>query len=627
MNASTILVVDDDEVLNQVLRRVLTRDGYGVAEAGSVAQALERAREQRPALGLIDLRLPDGDGVELARQLRQELGHVPLILMTAFPLRLRDQPELAREFAHVLTKPLNLDELRQAIATSLGVTARTPAPPTKTPPPAAGSEAEAARQPEPPAPTGAIPTPPKRRRLRWAVIAASIVLVAGLIAAYPALGMPGIQSLLKPPSPRLVVPSGDSSAHLPSDSEDEIELPRPVVDRLGVTTAPIEEGASPRLLELAGSLSFDPNHLGRVQARFGGEVISLGKYSERGPDGQTRERDFRYGDLVKKGQILAVVLSKDLGEKKSELVDALVRLWYDEALLDGLEELLKKGSTPPITVRTQRAAVAQDNNAVGRVELTLRTWRVAEEEIEAVQEEAKQVYQRKGKRDLKKESEWAKVEVRAPFDGRIVEKNAALGNIVDTTFDLYKVADLGKLGVLVHAYEEDLPELRKLLKTHPGGYPWQVRTGADLNRQVLKSEGLQRIGLVVDPSQHTAPVMGLVDNSAGELDVGQFVTATVELPAPPNVVVLPASAVEENGAQSVLFVQPDPTKPRYAMRRVVVAMRLRDVVYVRTRLSEQERKKGLQEVRPGEYVVTEGVLELKSALEELQAKAKANAQK
>ncbi len=404
-------------------------------------------------------------------------------------------------------------------------------------------------------------------------------------------------------------------------------MPRPVADRLGVTSAPIEEGAAPRLLELAGSLSFDPNKLGRVQPRFGGEVISLGHFSERDANGQTKERDFRYGDPVRKGQILAVVLSKDLGEKKSELLDSLVHLWYDQALLQGLEKLLQSGSTPPITVMTQRTVVAADEIAVNKAEQTLQTWNVPAEEIQAVKDEAKRVFDTRSKPDPNKKKEWAKVEVRAPFDGTIVEKSVAAHNIVDTTFALYVVADLRKLGVLVHAYEEDLPELRKMLKKHPGGVPWQLRADADLDRRVLKNEGMQRIGLVVDPNQHTAPVMGLVDNSAGELEVGQFVKATLELPTPPNVVALPNSAVEENGAESVLFVQPDPTKPRYALRRVAVAMRLRDVVYVRTRLSDPERKKGLREVRPGEYVVTEGVLELKSALEELQAKAKAKAQR
>jgi multidrug efflux pump subunit AcrA (membrane-fusion protein) len=194
-----------------------------------------------------------------------------------------------------------------------------------------------------------------------------------------------------------------------------------------------------------------------------------------------------------------------------------------------------------------------------------------------------------------------------------------VGNIVDPSFDLFKIADLRKLGVVVHAYEEDLRTLQAL----PPGYPWQVRAGADLNHRVLKSNGLQKIGLVIDPTQHTDPIMGVVDNSSGELRVGQFVTATVELPAPANVVSLPASALVEDGAASIVFVQPDPSKPRYVLRHVSVAMRLRDVVYVRSELTGPERKKGLQALKPGEVVVTEGVLELHAALEDLQARAKA----
>jgi cobalt-zinc-cadmium efflux system membrane fusion protein len=624
MTAPTILVVDDDEVLNQVLRRVLTRDGYTVVEAGSVAQALERAREHRPSLALVDLRLPDGDGVDLARMLPQHVGRFPVILMTAYPLRLRDQPELARAFAHVLTKPLNLDELRQAIASSLGTTpVEKPAGPAEAPP-SASAAIEPARPPEttaPPVAAAPRPRPRQHRGLRRAVMVGIILASVGL-AGSVSLGTPSIQRFLRTPTVGTSIPR-DTPARLVSDDEDTIELPRRVVDRLGVTSDSVLPAAAPRTLELAGSLSFNPNRLGRVQARFGGEVISLGTITDRDANGDSRERTLRYGDPVTKGQILAVVLSKDLGEKKSELVDSLVRLWYDEALLESLEELFKDGHTPAATVRTQRATVASDRNAVGRVELTLRTWRVPEDEIQAVKDEAKQVFQRKGQRDLKKETEWARVEVRAPFDGTIVEKNVALGNIVDTTFDLYKVADLRKLGVLVHAYEEDLRELQDLLRQKPKGFPWQVRAGADQGQQLLKSEGMQQIGLVVDPTQHTDPIMGLVDNSEGRLRVGQFVTATVELPAPENVVSLPSSALDENGDESVIFVQPDPAKPRYTLRRVSVAMRLRDVVYVRSELTEAQRKKGLQEVKPGEFVVTQGVLELKAALEDLQAKAKA----
>src|ERR1700736_3571581 len=81
-----ILVVDDDEVLGQVLTRALTREGRTIVPANSMAQALEAARRQRPRLALLDLCLPDGDGVELARKLQAEYPDLPLILMTAYPL-------------------------------------------------------------------------------------------------------------------------------------------------------------------------------------------------------------------------------------------------------------------------------------------------------------------------------------------------------------------------------------------------------------------------------------------------------------------------------------------------------------------------------------------------------------
>ena len=615
MNASTILLVDDDEVLRQVLRRVLTRHGYVVVEAGGVAEALQRSTRAAPSLALIDLRLPDGDGVEVAQQLAQEIGRIPLILMTAYPLRLRDQPELSRGFTHVLTKPLNLDELRQAIDTSLGGSVVEPQPSGSVPPPSeprplgSGSEDRSL--------TVAAPKAPRRRRWMWMSMLG--VALAGLAIAVPALGTPAIQRFLHSPAVPVAAPILESHARLLSGSE-EMELPQDVAERLGVMSEPVQTDVTPRTLELAGSLAFNPNRLGRVQARFAGEVVALGTVNEHLSSEHPNQRSLRYGDVVSAGQVLAVVLSKDLGEKKSELVDALMRLWYDEAQLAKLEELVKQGGVPPVTVMNQRTVVGTDRNAVFRVGLTLQTWRVPQEDIDAVKQEAKRVYEKQSERDLEKESDWARVEVRAPFDGTIVEKNVSLRNIVSTDFDLFKVADLRKLGVVVHAYEEDLRSSSHRCRAASPG-----RCAPRPTRMVplLKSDGVQMLGLIVDPTQHTDPVMGLVSNDDGSLRVGQFVKATVDLPAPPNVVSVPASAVVEDGDQSTVFVQPDSSKHRYVRRRVAVALRLRDSVYVRGDLSAKDRKKGLQEVKPGEFIVTEGVLELQSALEDLQARAKA----
>src|SRR6516225_2552870 len=108
-----LLVVDDDVVLGEVLSRVLTRDGHSVILANDGVQAVQAARQHQPRLALVDLCLPDGDGVKLAEKLRLEHPDLLLILMTAFPLRVQDNPEIQRLFACVLTKPLNVKELRE----------------------------------------------------------------------------------------------------------------------------------------------------------------------------------------------------------------------------------------------------------------------------------------------------------------------------------------------------------------------------------------------------------------------------------------------------------------------------------------------------------------------------------
>ncbi len=118
-----ILVVDDDEVLGQVLRRVLEREGYTVFHATSATQALQLAQEVHPALSLLDLCLPDGDGGELAQKLEAQFPALSIILMTAHPLCLRDDPQGSRGFVRLLTKPLNLNELRQTIAAALSAPA------------------------------------------------------------------------------------------------------------------------------------------------------------------------------------------------------------------------------------------------------------------------------------------------------------------------------------------------------------------------------------------------------------------------------------------------------------------------------------------------------------------------
>src|SRR5205085_6700849 len=102
--------------------------------------------------------------------------------------------------------------------------------------------------------------------------------------------------------------------------EPTVRLPPEAVGRLGLTTCEVRAAPPPPPLQLPGTLLLDANHLARVRSRFAGEVVEVGP-----PGGAVR-----LGGKVKKEQLLAVVWSKDLGEKKSELADALSRLRLDE---------------------------------------------------------------------------------------------------------------------------------------------------------------------------------------------------------------------------------------------------------------------------------------------------------
>jgi DNA-binding NarL/FixJ family response regulator len=85
--ALTLLIVDDHEVVRQGLVALLDRrpDFQVVAEAGTVAEAIAAARRFEPNLVVMDVRLPDGSGVEACREIRAELPNTRVVMLTSYP--------------------------------------------------------------------------------------------------------------------------------------------------------------------------------------------------------------------------------------------------------------------------------------------------------------------------------------------------------------------------------------------------------------------------------------------------------------------------------------------------------------------------------------------------------------
>jgi CheY-like chemotaxis protein len=121
-SASTILVVDDEQPFCEVVAEILTTFGYPVRKAFNAAQALEVLESITPILIILDIMMPDVDGLTLIRRFRADprLSKIPVIMSSAKFLK-EDRVEAINAGASAyLTKPFSASELRSAIIDLLG---------------------------------------------------------------------------------------------------------------------------------------------------------------------------------------------------------------------------------------------------------------------------------------------------------------------------------------------------------------------------------------------------------------------------------------------------------------------------------------------------------------------------
>ncbi|MCH7510891.1 MAG: response regulator transcription factor [Chloroflexi bacterium] len=108
--AATILVVDDEKNIVQLARLYLNKEGFRVEAAYDGAQALEKARSLRPDLIVLDIMMPEPDGLEVCRELRKT-SNVPIILLTARDDDIDRIVGLELGADDYVTKPFNPREL------------------------------------------------------------------------------------------------------------------------------------------------------------------------------------------------------------------------------------------------------------------------------------------------------------------------------------------------------------------------------------------------------------------------------------------------------------------------------------------------------------------------------------
>jgi CheY-like chemotaxis protein len=121
MAAPTILVVDDQPINVQLLKRKLEREGIEVTAAYSGAEALEIVKRVKPDLILLDVMMPDMDGIEVCQRLQADevTRSVPIIFVTARTSKEGKLEGLGVGAVDYITKPIDLDETLARVQTQL----------------------------------------------------------------------------------------------------------------------------------------------------------------------------------------------------------------------------------------------------------------------------------------------------------------------------------------------------------------------------------------------------------------------------------------------------------------------------------------------------------------------------
>jgi len=117
----TVLVVEDTQDIVMGLKDLLEHDGYAVTVAGTCASAIEHVRTQHVNAILLDLTLPDGDGLEVMKAAHSLDPTLPVIIVTANTSTDKTVGSLTRGAFNYLIKPYNKEELRQTLRRAIGV--------------------------------------------------------------------------------------------------------------------------------------------------------------------------------------------------------------------------------------------------------------------------------------------------------------------------------------------------------------------------------------------------------------------------------------------------------------------------------------------------------------------------
>lgn len=338
---------------------------------------------------------------------------------------------------------------------------------------------------------------------------------------------------------------------------DSADIPRDA----GFELVPVEQRSLTQTLECNARLDYDGDLHARLSSAVPG-IVSIVHHD--------------LGDAVEPGEPLVTIQSAELGAAKAAYLQALAALKLKERNHAREADLLGQGAGTERAVQEAETDLAEGRIAVSRAEQELLRLGLSTERIAVV---------------TRREDTSPTFVLSAPFAGRVVEREAAVGEVVRPDVPVVAVADVSRMWAMADVFESDILD---------------VQVGQSAVLQVEGLRGRNVPGLVtwvsshVDPRTRTLQARVEVENPDGLLRANMFAKASIAVRDHHPALVVPVDAVQWEGCCNVVFVKR--SEVLYEPRKVMLGVNTGRVYEV------------LSGVGAGEEIVTQGSFLLKTEI-------------
>jgi len=341
---------------------------------------------------------------------------------------------------------------------------------------------------------------------------------------------------------------------------DIIHLTDAEIKGLGIETATAEPGNLQIQLHFPGEININADKMANVVPRMQGVVRKVNK---------------NLGDTVRSGEVMAVIESRELADVRALFHAAMQRVELAEANYKREKRLWEKKITAEQEYLDARIALAE-----ARIELAS-----AEQKLLALG------FSTKFLKDLPHDPNeiLTEYEIIAPFDGKVIEKDITLGEVLREDKIAFVVADLSMVWVDLSVYQKDLAYVRE-------GQHVIISVG----QGIPDAEGIiSYLGPTVADDTRTALARVTLPNKEGQWRPGLFVTARLVKEKTPVPLLIPKSALQNLEGEACVFVH---HREGFKTQNVSVG---------RTNKTHAEILTGL---KVGQSYVTKGAFELKAKI-------------